>query len=155
MPILLTPHVRGVKVWPKMKKKGLAWLFVFLLAGCGGSGQTLLSDSKDTLTSTSASPSVSKSNDPQLENFVEQIQSPDYEGYLIAKVSSESLLEGVVAKPLFGESIKQVKNYVKQLEKLSGKKLKSDLSAFYRIDEKDKAKAEELLRKLWKGSGVK
>src|SRR3989338_10544605 len=88
MPILLTPHVRGVKVWPKMKKKGLAWLFVFLLAGCGGSGQTLLSDSKDTLTSTSASPSVSKSNDPQLENFVEQIHSEKYEGYLVLQLTS-------------------------------------------------------------------
>src|SRR3989338_6069392 len=136
MPILLTPHVRGVKVWPKMKKKGLAWLFVFLLAGCGGSGQTLWSDSKDTLTSTSASPSVSKSNDPQLENFVEQIHSEKYEGYLVLQLTSSGgtdiLPEGLEAKPLFGTSVSMIANRVKQVERTSGKKM-PDLTRFYKI----------------------
>ncbi|MDP2600819.1 MAG: hypothetical protein Q8P84_08840 [Deltaproteobacteria bacterium] len=157
MSLLLTPHVIRVKVWPKMKGRGafrvLCSAFCVLLFGCGHGGN-LLPDSQNN-PSASATPSVSKSNDSQLENFVEQIYSTEYQGYLIAQVSSESLLEGVTAKPLFGESAKQVKNWMRQLEKASGKKLKSDLSAFYRIDEKDKAKAEEILRKLWKGSGVK
>ena len=150
--------------------------FYVLLAGCGGqlpsfvgvSPNSSSSGGSPSLTITfpelnddfsepnfSSNPETETSPNSYLENFVKQIHSPNYSGYLVVQLDSPQSLNVLKSVPEFSPLFSAMaQNQARQLEVVSGKTL-PDLSVFYKITISDPNHSEEILRQLWKVSGVR
>ncbi|MBI4224482.1 MAG: S8 family serine peptidase [Deltaproteobacteria bacterium] len=124
---------------------------------------------------------LGQSNDPALENFVQQIHTDQYDNHVIvelengdgisvkgnrlASAEERSLLGAnkvnagldktttAVLEPRFGPSLFVLRNAVRQLSALSGRPLRR-LDTFFRVNISNRDQAEDFLRETWKGEGI-